>query len=95
MLYVYYEGTHGKEPYMGTGKDEIEGWMFMFNGPHGRFAANARTEQVMVKKVCMAAGGLGADIDKSAGYTQLRPASTCRKFKLSLSRQKKQGARSS
>ena len=60
---------------MGNGKDEIEGWMFTFNGPHGCFAANARTEQVMVKKVCMAARGLGADIDKSVGYTQLRPAS--------------------
>jgi hypothetical protein len=73
LLDVYYQGTHNNQPYMGTGKDETEGWMFTFNGPHGHFAANVRTEQDMVKRVCMAAKGLGADVDKSVGYTQLRP----------------------
>jgi hypothetical protein len=69
LLNVFYEGTH-IEPYMGTGKGEDEGWMFMFNGPHGHFSAKVRTEREMVSKVCTAAKGLGADIDSSVGYTK-------------------------
>jgi hypothetical protein len=69
LLDVFYEGTHS-EPYMGSGKGENEGWMFMFNGPHGHFSAKAHTEHEMVSRVCKAAKGLGADIDNSVGYTR-------------------------
>lgn len=69
LLDVYYEGTHTK-PYMGTGKGEDEGWMFTFNGPRGHFSAKVRTERELVSRVCKAAKGLGAEIDKSVGYTR-------------------------
>jgi hypothetical protein len=68
FLDVYYEGTH-TQPYMGTGKGEDEGWMFTFNGPKGHFSANVRSEHELVSRVCKAARGLGAEIDKSVGYT--------------------------
>lgn len=68
LLDVYYEGTR-KDHYMGNGKDENEGWMFTFNGPQGHFAATVRTEHELVSRVCKAAKGLGAEIDKSVGYT--------------------------
>jgi hypothetical protein len=70
LLDVFYEGTTHAKPYMGTGKDESEGWMFMFNGPQGHFAANAHTESEMVSRVCKAAKGQGAEIDNSVGYTK-------------------------
>jgi hypothetical protein len=73
LLNVYYMGSR-KDRYMGTGKDENEGWMFTFNGPNGHFAAHSRTELEMIKRVCTAAKGLGANIDNSVGYTQLPPA---------------------
>ena len=69
LLDVFYEGTHA-ESYMGTGKGEHEGWMFMFNGPRGHFMAKARTENELASRVCKAAKGLGADIDNTVGYTK-------------------------
>lgn len=69
LLDVYYEGTR-KEAYMGNGRQESEGWFCTFNGPRGHFSAKARTESEMVRRVCNAAKGSGADIDKSVGYTQ-------------------------
>jgi len=69
LLDVYYEGSR-KQPYMGTGKGEDEGWMFTFNGPQGRFSATARTEHKLVSRVCKATRGLGAEIDHTVGYTQ-------------------------
>lgn len=68
LLDVYYEGTH-TQPYMGNGKGEDEGWMFTFNGPRGHFSAKVRTERELVSEVCKSAKGLGAEIDKSVGYT--------------------------
>lgn len=68
LVQAFYEGTHSK-PYMGTGKNENEGWMFTFNGPHGHFSATARTEQEIASRVCSAAKGHGAEIDKNVGYT--------------------------
>lgn len=70
LLDVYYVGSHANIPYNGTGQNETEGWMFTFNGPHGHFSANARTEQELVNMVCNAAKGLGSDIDKSVGYSK-------------------------
>jgi hypothetical protein len=73
LLDVFYEGTHigiHSESYMGNGKDESEGWMFTFNGPHGHFGAKARTESEMVSRVCKSAKGQGAEIDTSVGYTK-------------------------
>jgi hypothetical protein len=72
LLNIFYEGTHAQE-YMGNGKDESEGWMLTFNGPHGHFSAKARTESEMVSRVCKAAKGLGAEIDTSVGYTKANP----------------------
>jgi hypothetical protein len=69
LLDVYYMGTHNNQSYMGNGKGEDEGWSFSFNGPRGHFTADARTEQELVGRVCKAAKGLGAEIDKSVGYT--------------------------
>jgi hypothetical protein len=68
LLYVYYEGSH-TQPYVGTGIGENEGWWFQFNGPRGHFSAKTRTEQELVSEVCKATKGLGAEIDKSVGYT--------------------------
>jgi hypothetical protein len=62
-------GIHNNQPYMGNGKGEDEGWSFSFNGPHGHFTADARTEHELVSRVCKAAKGQGADIDHSVGYT--------------------------
>jgi hypothetical protein len=50
LLDVFYEGTH-TETYMGNGKDESEGWIFTFNGPHGHFSAKARTESEIASVV--------------------------------------------
>jgi hypothetical protein len=69
LLDVYYEGTR-TEPYMGTGKGEDEGWVFTFNGPHGHFSSKVRTEHELASRVCKAAKGLGAEIDKSVGYSR-------------------------
>lgn len=69
LLDVYYEGTH-TQPYMGTGRNEGEGWMFTFNGPQGHFSATVRTEHELVSRVCKAAKGLGAEIDKSVGHSK-------------------------
>jgi hypothetical protein len=70
LLDVFYEGMPHAQPYMGNGKDESEGWMFLFNGPQGHFSGNTRTELEMVTRVCKAAKGLGAAIDSSVGYTK-------------------------
>ncbi len=70
LLDVYYMGTHNNQPYMGNGKGEDEGWSFSFNGPHGHFTADARTDHELVSRVCKAAKGQGAEIDKSVGYTK-------------------------
>lgn len=69
LLDVYYVGTHNNQSYMGNGKGEDEGWSFSFNGPHGHFTADARTDHELVSRVCKAAKGLGAEIDHSVGYT--------------------------
>jgi hypothetical protein len=72
LLQIFYEGTRTQH-YDGNGKDESEGWLFTFNGPHGHFSAKARTESEMVSRVCKAANGQGAEIDSSVGYTKPNP----------------------
>ena len=66
---LFYEGTPRADYYNGTGKGEDEGWMLLFNGPNGHFSAVAKTERDAVRRVCLAAKGRGAEIDKSVGYT--------------------------
>jgi hypothetical protein len=60
-LNIFYEGTH-TGPYMGTGKGEGQGWRFTFNGPNGYFSSKAKTESEMVRGVCNATRGSGAQI---------------------------------
>jgi len=61
LLEVFYIGTQ-TESYTGDGKNESDGWMFNFNGPRGYFSAKSRTESDMVRRVCKAAKGQGAEI---------------------------------
>jgi hypothetical protein len=66
---LFYEGSPHTDRYYGTGKDEDEGWMLMFNGPNGHFSARVKTERDAVRRVCLAAKGQGGKIDASVGYS--------------------------
>jgi hypothetical protein len=62
-----YVGRPHAEPYTGTGKGEDEGWIVLFNGPHGYFSARVKTERDAVRLVCLATKGQGGEIDESVG----------------------------
>jgi hypothetical protein len=64
LFELYYVGTHA-DYYEGAGKGEDEGWLLSFNGPNGYFVANTNTESDAVRRVCLAAKGLGGKIEKS------------------------------